>query len=761
MPSQPAIHRAPAPHVLPEHSFELQRQGIILVLALFMVLGCLYSIATPIFEASDEIAHYPFVKHLADGHGLPVLRADQLGAWKQEGGQPPLYYALGALLTRGVDTSDFEAVHKINPHADIGVIKADGNANMVIHSSRERFPYRGTALAVHIVRWASVLMGAVTVWAAYALACALGVERTLAVSAAAITAFNPMFLFITSSVNNDALVTMLCALSLWLMVRYVSIRPTIAQWIMLGVLLGCAVLTKTSALAMLPLAGLAVIVVARRQRSWRELFIAALTVGLPVIAISGWWFYRNWQLYHDPLGLSAFIAVIGKRHPTPTLLQLMGEWPSFFQAYWGFFGGMNVPAPQGVYLFFGLVTLVGLIGALLWLIRQRRALSNERRWLSLALVILWPTTVFIALVRWTLMTPASQGRLMFPALTALSLLMAIGLDNIAPRRFAHGVLDAVCAAMLAIAALLPFVTILPTYAPPPALQIGDVAELSPRVNAVFGGGMRLLGYEVDRLEATPGDSVAITLYWEALAPMNEDYSVFVHILGAHDLIIGQRDRYPGRGNLPTSLWSPGQIVADTFIVPIAPTVMTPVQARYEVGFYNYTTGERLPVVDYTGATRGDCFRFGHLLLPSRVVDGIPNPVFFNLDNRGALGGYDIDGLAAEPGESLHLILYWRALADLDTNYSVFTQIVGEQNNIWAQKDGWPQDGDAPTATWRAGQLIEDSYKLTIKQEAPVGTYDLMVGMYDAEGKRLSVLGEGGYVQDTRIVLGQVRVMPEP
>jgi hypothetical protein len=244
--------------------------------------------------------------------------------------------------------------------------------------------------------------------------------------------------------------------------------------------------------------------------------------------------------------------------------------------------------------------------------------------------------------------------------------------------------------MLAIAALLPFVTILPTYAPPPALQMGDVAELSPRVNAVFGGVMRLLGYEVDRLEAKPGDSVAITLYWEALAPMSEDYSVFVHVLGAHDLIIGQRDRYPGQGNLPTSLWSPGQIVADTFIVPIAPAVMTPVQARYEVGFYNYTTGERLPVVDYTGATRGDCFRFGHLLLPSRVVDGIPNPVLFNLDNRVALVGYDIDGLVAEPGESLHLTLYWRALADLDTNYSVFTQIVGEQNNIWAQKMGGPR-----------------------------------------------------------------------
>lgn len=243
--------------------------------------------------------------------------------------------------------------------------------------------------------------------------------------------------------------------------------------------------------------------------------------------------------------------------------------------------------------------------------------------------------------------------------------------------------------------------------------------------------------------------------------MDENYSVFVHILGSHDLIIGQRDRYPGRGNLPTSLWSPGQIVADTFVVPIAATTMTPSQARYAVGLYRYDSGERLPVADHTGAARGDQFHFGHLLLPSRIVDGIPNPMFYNLDNRVALIGYDLDRLAAEPGESFHLTLYWRALADLDVNYSVFTQVVGENDRIWAQKDGWPQDGDAPTATWRTGQVIQDTYELRVKSEAPPGTCDLIIGMYDAEGKRLNVLGEGGYAQDTRVLLGQVRIMPEP
>ena len=44
------------------------RIGIMLILAAYVVLGVIYSLVTPLFEASDEMWHYPFVKHLADGN---------------------------------------------------------------------------------------------------------------------------------------------------------------------------------------------------------------------------------------------------------------------------------------------------------------------------------------------------------------------------------------------------------------------------------------------------------------------------------------------------------------------------------------------------------------------------------------------------------------------------------------------------------------------------------------------------------------------
>jgi 4-amino-4-deoxy-L-arabinose transferase-like glycosyltransferase len=735
--------------------------GIAVLLAVYLALGGLYSITTPLFEASDELWHYPFIKRLADGDGLPVQTLDQIGPWRQEGSQPPLYYAMGALLTRWVDTSDLETLRWINPHADIGVLTRDRNVNMVIHTERERWPFRGAALAVYLVRWMSVLLGGVTVLAAWLTGRALCPhDDLLPLAGAAITAFNPMFLFVTSSVNNDALVIALSALCLWLMVRYVSRTPTRRQWVLLGVLLGLASLSKASALGLLALAALTGAVVAWRARSWRVLIEAGVCIAVPLVLIGGWWYYRNWRLYRDPLGLNAFVAIVGARHPVPTLRQLLGEWKGFVMSYWGFFGGVNVAAPGWVYWSLSALGLLGLAGVGAHICRQIRAgVRGWEAWAPFLLVALWPCVVFVSLVRWTLMTIASQGRLMFSGLTALSVLTALGLAAWLPRRV-RGLLPAAMGAALLLAALaLPFITIGPAYARPPVLSAADVPASATPLNATFGGQMSLLAWEVDRSELAPGDEVALTLYWQSLAPLSSDYSVFVHLLGAHDLIIGQRDMYPGQGTYPTSLWSPFDVIADTYVVPLSGATLTPAQAQFEVGLYELTSGARLPVVDANGLALGDNVRMGHLTLPQCVVDGVPNPMRQNLGGQVALVGYELDRTAAAPGEAFQLTLYWEALRDLATNYAVFTQVLGPEAYIPAQMDGWPQQGAAPTATWRKGQQVRDAYTLVVAADALPGIYDLQVGMYDAQGVRLNLLGEGGFAQGNRILLGRVRIVP--
>ena len=142
---------------------------IYVLLVLFVILGIVYSVAVPPFEASDELWHYPMVKTIADNWALPVQDPANVGPWRQEGSQAPLYYLISAVATAWIDTSDMEQIRWVNPHADNGVITEDGNINLIVHTpasgltldpaaarsyavDQRRKGWQGTVLAIHLIR---------------------------------------------------------------------------------------------------------------------------------------------------------------------------------------------------------------------------------------------------------------------------------------------------------------------------------------------------------------------------------------------------------------------------------------------------------------------------------------------------------------------------------------------------------------------------------------------------------------------------------
>ncbi len=760
------------------------------LVAVFLVLGTVYSVVTPLFEAPDEAYHYPFVEFLADGHGLPIQDPAAPALWHQEGSQPPLYYALAALVSRWAPADDLPQVLRRNPHADTGVPRPDGNANIVVHTPREAWPYHGATLAVHLARELSVILGALTVLFTYLNGLEVLPRRPgLALAAAAVVAFTPMFLFISGSVNNDNLVVALTTIALWLILRLLRLPSKPGHWAALGGLVGLTALAKVSGLALLAPAGLAVAFAAWRRHDRRLLGYGGACLLGAVALVAGWWYYRNWRLYHDPLGWSAFLAIVGRRFPQPTLRQLLAEWPGFIKSYWGVFGWFNVLAPAWYYRLCDGLALVAAGGFLVEAGRRllRRQWPTVDTLFRLALVASWPLIMVVGVIRWTMLTPASQGRLMFPAIAPLSYLLVLGWASYVPgaaqtvahsagdsrttqhaarfthhvSRFAFYVSRIVPPALFAaLAVWAPFGIIAPAYARPPLLTPAQEARVPQRLDLVLGEQMELLGYEIVSSEVRPGQDLAVTLYWRAKAPMADDYSVFVHLLAENELIVGQRDRYPGRGNFPTSQWQAGDAIADTYTIPVSPTTFSPTHAVIEVGLYHHSTGERLPIRDAQGRPLGDHIRFGEVLVRAEPRNGIANPLSFNFDNKMALVGYDMDRTALRPDETLHLTLYWQALAPMDRDYTVFAHVLGANDSIWAQKDSWPQDGAAPTSTWQAGQVIADGYDLVIKPETPPGVFELEVGVYLAKtGKRLSVLDAAGQAQDNRVLLNRVRVAP--
>ncbi len=743
-------------------NFRLRTWGLGLVLAAFVLLATTYSVVTPIFEAPDEIQHYFFVKHLADGHGLPVQGGPGSERWAQEGNQPPLYYALGALATFWIDTGDADELLWLNPQANVGLALEPGNKNRIIHTTREAFPWRGTALAVHLVRFLSVLMGAATVVLTYLIAAEVFPgRRALAVGAAAVNAFIPQFLFISGSVNNDNLVVALSSLALLMMVKRVAdceSQPAICNLqfsLRLGLVVGLAALAKLSGLGLLPLALLAVAVavwqtsevsgdfgsLGRRAR----LIIAHWSLVIVATAIVAcWWYARNVALYGDPTGLNVFLSVVGRRVPPPTLRQLAGEFEGLRLSLWGLFGWFNILMDRPVYTVLDALAGLAVAG---WLVRVVWRPGREVRWWPLALLITWLAIVFASLVRWTWLTLATQGRLLFPAISAIAVLLVGGLGQWLPRRYDRALVVALGGGLFALAVVCPFRYIAPAYARPPLLA--ELPADVQRTQADFNDEMRLLGYRVSPPVLRPGERLEVTLCWQALAPMKRDYNVFVHLLGRGREVVGQANTYPGRGTFPTTLWQPGDTICDTYGVPITPTATVPTLAWVDVGLYDRygPTQEGLPATDAQGRPVETVVGRVKLVPWSPPEYDIAHPVRYDLGGQVVLIGYDLD--------PPRLTLYWQAEADMTEDYTVFVHLIGEDGQMWGQHDGQPLDGDYPTSAWDVGEVVRDEHEVAVKAGAPPGVYRLAVGMYRlADGQRLPVLDAGGQPVGTHMVLDE-------
>ena len=120
------------------------------------------------------------------------------------------------------------------------------------------------------------------------------------------------------------------------------------------------------------------------------------------------------------------------------------------------------------------------------------------------------------------------------------------------------------------------------------------------LEAYLGEGVKFLGYDLDTRSMRPGETIYLTLYWQALAEMEESYTVFTHLLDEGDRIWGQKDGLPGGGAFPTTGWLPGEIIADDYAIPVDPQAP---EGEYilEVGMYQADTGRRLPVRYASGA----------------------------------------------------------------------------------------------------------------------------------------------------------------
>jgi len=399
----------------------------VVILAVFLIVGTLYTFYTPIWQAPDEPAHYNYIRSLAEGRGFPVMAPgdyDQaylsrltsegfppelsVASLEYEDHQPPLYYLLA-----------------------VPVYWLGGGAGIPL-------------------RLFSLLLGVVCIAMLMAILREFWPERpAMAWMGGGLVAFIPQFVAMMAAINNDALTLGLLWLWLWLALRY--LRGATSPWVLGGVL-GLLLLTKSTGYGAVVLAVLAIALRARRTgQSLRWSAREVLIVLGPALVLGALWWTRNVVVYGwpDVMGLIHHDAVVTGQPRTMDWIAREGLFPflggalrTTFRSFWGQFGWMGVVLDARIYL--GLAILSGLIvwGAVWRLATTLRAGIEARQRDGLLLLGTSALITAALFVGYNLTFVQHQGRYLFTALPLVGLATAAGLERLLDRKLA--VITALC-----------------------------------------------------------------------------------------------------------------------------------------------------------------------------------------------------------------------------------------------------------------------------------------------------------------------------
>lgn len=345
--------------------YSINTRGVIPVIVVFLILGLYYSYITPLWNPPDEERHFAYCEYIAQHHSLPYLDPHDEGLHITEATHPPLFYMLGSLFCK----NDGQTIHELITFND-----GPGYIELLHPQEEVKFPYAGKARSAYLIRLLSIFFSAVTIYFIYKLTLAIfSGEKTLAAAAALFAAINPQFIHIAASVSNEPLSTTFVTILLFALVQYLLGQNTRKHQVIIGILLGCALLTKLSALVYIPAIFLVFMKGFYQRR--KETIVALSVVLLLAFFISGWWYLRNWLLFGDPVFSKALITLLPF---TPRYSIVMAnsvrELKIMFTSFFGFFGALQIPISAfhiGVYAVFVVLGTVGLCRIFI-----KRALSS-------------------------------------------------------------------------------------------------------------------------------------------------------------------------------------------------------------------------------------------------------------------------------------------------------------------------------------------------------------------------------------------------
>jgi hypothetical protein len=566
------------------------------IMALLMCSALVVALSNPLGEAPDEPAHFDYARFVAVNHRLPLqcaapCQSDVPG----EGHQPPLAYVVYAGLTWPlIDTGEW-VPQAINPHF---IWQGGPQPQALVHGTREQWPWQGPFLAWRLMRLISVLLvltGLYFVWRA-----GLAISTpTVALLAVALLASSPQTSLIAGAVSNDALLFCLAAIITNGVLRVRTYR----QMGLLSLAIGAALITKQSAIVLVPL----VLWPLWQHFTGRQRLWALLWAGVPIVLTAGWWYARNQLVYGDVFGLTLFRSIYQQ---APLDFGQLSTWQQAFsqlvRSGWGMYGWMSLAAPDW-WLQIGATVTISALAGLIIHGGSRRPIAGHW-WL---LGTLWLVAgIWLISFAYTVGPVAWQMRLVIIAIPAGGLLLAKGLVtgigmNPKPIQIGLAVLIATCSQFG-----IWWSHVLPNYhANMPALAL-TAQPLATATEAVFaaptaGGGIALLDYTLTG-QLAAGQALDLQLRWLTQTRPSNDWQVFVWVVDTEKKPLLQLLQ-PLDPELPTSAWSPGDRVYSFHHFTI-PATLPAGQYVLQIGLFDQAANLRAHKRNYAEKLTGDSIR---------------------------------------------------------------------------------------------------------------------------------------------------------
>lgn len=721
---------------------------------MYLALTLGYSVINPLFEAPDEHRHFFTAVYIAENHKLPFVAENHDLLMGQEAAQPPLAYGLFAALISPIDLRTARQDIWYNPFGTQGLGNAEAlaNRNLFIHGQTERWPWTGYVLAAHLLRIFTTLLGLGTLLGIYGSARLMWPESAAKqLLPTALVAFLPQFNFQHATISNDAVIIFLSTTAVWQLIWLWQNPPTIKRLLLLGVTIGLAALSKNAGVLLLLFAiGFLAVrhwttAVPEPKSGLKWLGQTAVTIGLPVLLIAGWLWWRNWQLYGDWTATSEFIRLSGGNRAF-TLGQVLAESGGLWRSLFAIFGWANVPAPAWVYWLWDGLVLVSLAGFLKSIISTRTSVKrlNYTSLIANALPVLlagWVFAVYAGLLLFMLRTPAAQGRLLFPAVVPLALGLAAGLAGWRWQPLFW--LAPILALITTIYCL--FGVIRPTYQLPAILE--SLPASATPLNEEMGDGLWLRGVNMATETAVPGDIIWFTLYWQAETVPVRSPELVVDLIGRNQTPVGGSRGYHGRGMFPATEWPVGHIIADRIGVRVTDDLAVPVFAQLQVRLADRQ------------ATPYPTRFVGAVKITPTVWPKASGIASAEIDGRVRVTAVSIDPQQARPGDVIAIYIEWQVVGPPQTNWTTLVHLAEPGQQPLATGDSPPLQGDYPTGIWAGGEVVGDEYRLTMPDGLGYGRYPIWLGMYDSvSGERLPLTINGQPQLNQIYAVGDVEVV---